>query len=98
MSSADRTGPIAVIAWWLRTQSYRHGFALVAVCVAVAAQPGLEVEIGLAHSFLLFYPTILIVSLLAGFWAGVTATLQHDQAHGAHEQRFHPCRTACGAF
>jgi PAS domain S-box-containing protein len=41
----------------------------------VAAQRGLEVEIGFPHSFLLFYPTILIVSLLAGFWAGVTATL-----------------------
>jgi PAS domain S-box-containing protein len=77
MSSADRTGPIAVSAsaQWLRTQSYRYGFALVAVCAALAAQRGLEVEIGFAHSFLLFYPTILIVSLLAGFWAGVTATL-----------------------
>src|SRR5579864_1408518 len=75
MSSADRTGSIAVTAWWLRTQSYRYGFALVAVCAAVAAQRGLEVEIGFAHSFLLFYPTILIVALLAGFWAGVTATL-----------------------
>ncbi len=77
MSSADRTGPIAVSAsaQWLRTQSYRCGFALVAVCAAVAAQRGLEVEIGFAHSFLLFYPTILIVSLQAGFWAGVTATL-----------------------
>jgi PAS domain S-box-containing protein len=53
----------------------RHGSALVAVCVAVASQRGLEVEIGFAHSFLLFYPTILIVALLAGFWAGVTATL-----------------------
>jgi K+-sensing histidine kinase KdpD len=77
MSSADRTGPIAVSAsaQWLRTQSYRYGFALVAVCAAVAAQRGLEVEIGFAHSILLFYPTILIVSLQAGFWAGVTATL-----------------------
>ena len=75
MSSADRTGPFVSTARWLRTQSYRHGSALVAVCAAVAAQRGLEVEIGFAHSFLLFYPTILIVSLLAGFWAGVTATL-----------------------
>ncbi len=75
MSSADRTGPIAVSAKWLQTQSSRYGFALVAVCAAVAAQRGLEVEIGFAHSFLLFYPTVLIVSLLAGFWPGVTATL-----------------------
>jgi transcriptional regulator with GAF, ATPase, and Fis domain len=43
MSSADRTGPIAVSAKWLRTQSYRYGFSLVAVCAAVAAQRGLEV-------------------------------------------------------
>jgi len=77
MSSADRTGPIVFVstARWLRTQSYRHVSALVAVCAAVAAQRGLEVEIGFPHSFLLFYPTILIVALLAGFLPGVTATL-----------------------
>jgi hypothetical protein len=47
--------------------SYQYGLALFAVCAAVALQRGLEVEIGFAHSFLLFYPTILIVALLAGF-------------------------------
>ena len=74
MSSADRTGPIVVSAEWLRTQSYRYGFALVAVCAAIAVQRGLELELGFAHSFLLFYPTILIVSLWASFLPGVTAT------------------------
>jgi len=52
------------------------------VCVAVAVQRGLEFEIGFAHSFLLFYPTILIVALLAGFWPGATATLLSALAAG----------------
>jgi len=75
MSSADQTGPIVVSAKWLRKQIYQYGFAFLAVCAAVAVQRGLEVEIGFAHSFLLFYPTILIVALLAGFLPGVAATL-----------------------
>jgi PAS domain S-box-containing protein len=75
MSSADRTGRIAVSAKWLRTQLWRYGFAVAVVCIAVAVQRGLESAIGFPHSFLMFYPTILIVSLLAGFLPGVTATL-----------------------
>jgi K+-sensing histidine kinase KdpD len=59
----------------MRTWPRRYGFALIAVCTAIAAQRGLEVGIGFAHSFLLFYPTILLVSLLAGFVPGVMATL-----------------------
>ena len=75
MSSADRPGSIFAFASWMRTWPRRYGFALIAVCTAIAAQRGLEVGIGFAHSFLLFYPTILLVSLLAGFVPGVMATL-----------------------
>lgn len=92
MSSADRTGSIAVSAKWLRTQSYRYGFSLVAVCAAVAAPRGLEVEIGFAHSFLLFYPTILMGSLLGGFWPGVKATLLSTLAAGWNQNS--ACRCA----
>jgi hypothetical protein len=67
MSSADRTGPIVVSAKWLRTRPRQYGFALVTVCAAVALQRALELEIGFPHSFLMFYPTILTVALLAGF-------------------------------
>jgi hypothetical protein len=74
MSSADRTGPIVVSAKWLRTRPRQYGFALVTVCAAVALQRALELEIGFPHSFLMFYPTILIVALLAGFLPGATAT------------------------
>ena len=44
------------------------------LCTAVALQRALELEIGFPHSFLMFYPTILIVALLAGFLPGATAT------------------------
>jgi len=75
MSSADRPGPIGASAAWLRTQPRRYGFAFLAVCPAVSLQRGLEFEAGFPHSFLLFYLTIFIVALLAGFWLGVVSTL-----------------------
>lgn len=36
---------------------------------------GLEVAISFPQSFLMFYPTVLRVALLAGFWLGVVSTL-----------------------
>ena len=74
MSSADRGGPFGVLSGWLRTSPRRYGFAIIAICAAVSVQRTLETVIGFSHSFLLFYPTILIVALLAGFWPGMTAT------------------------
>lgn len=75
MSFADLQGPIGASANWLRTQSRRYGFAFVAVCAAAVAQRGLEVAISFPHSFLKFYPTVLMVALVAGFWLGVVSTL-----------------------
>ena len=74
MSSADRRGPVFLVANWMRTWPMRYGFAFAAVCIAIAAQKALEATIGFPHSFLLFYPSILIVSLLTGFAPGVMAT------------------------
>jgi hypothetical protein len=71
MSSADRPWPIAVFADRLQTGPRRSVFALAAVPAAMAAQRGLEVSIGFSYSLLLFYPTILIVSLFAGFVPGL---------------------------
>ena len=75
MSSADRRGIVFVIASWMRTWPRRYGFALAVVCIAIAAQKALEATIGFPHSFLLFYPSILIVSLLTGFAPAVMATV-----------------------
>jgi two-component system, sensor histidine kinase and response regulator len=73
MSSADLAGANVPCPSWLRTKPRRYGFAFVAICAAVGAQRALEVSIGFPHSFLLFYPTTLIVALLAGFLPGVTS-------------------------
>lgn len=75
MSFADLQGPMGASANWLRTQSRNYGFGFVAVCAAAVAQRGLEVAISFPHSFLMFYPTVLMVALLAGFWLGVVSTL-----------------------
>ncbi|HTT22257.1 MAG TPA: PAS domain S-box protein [Candidatus Sulfotelmatobacter sp.] len=74
MSSADRTRLFCASAGFLRSRVRFYGFALIAVCAASALQRVLETTIAFPHSFLLFYPTILIVALLAGFWPGVVAT------------------------
>ncbi|HXJ87497.1 MAG TPA: PAS domain S-box protein [Candidatus Binatia bacterium] len=74
MSSADRTRHSSASAGFLRTRLRFYAFALIAVCAASALQQALEAAIAFPHSFLLFYPTILIVALLAGFWPGVVAT------------------------
>ena len=72
MSSAGLLG--AIVASWVRNRPRRYGFALLAVCAAISVQKMIEREIGFPHSFLLFYPTILFVGLLAGFWPGVVST------------------------
>src|SRR5215467_4602753 len=74
MSSADRTELFRISTGFLRTPVRRYGFAIIAVCVAYGLQRALETAIEFPHSFLLFYLTILIVALLAGFWPGISAT------------------------
>lgn len=59
----------------MRTWPSRYGLALITICGAVAAQKALEHATGFPHSFLLFYPTIFIVALVAGFGPGAVATL-----------------------
>jgi len=75
MSSADRPGAIAVSANWLRTRPRRYGFALLAVAAALAGRYGLEILFGVRQQFVLLYPAILLVALLAGFRPGVVATM-----------------------
>jgi len=60
-----------------RLQSWptQYAFALIAVAVAAVLRYGLVVAIGFSNSFILFFPTILVVALLAGFYPGILATL-----------------------
>ena len=81
MSAADRTGSSTISVEWFRTWPRRYAFAFVATCAAMVAQRTLELATGFPHSFLLFYPTILIVSLVAGFRPGAVATLLGLAAH-----------------
>ncbi len=75
MSSADRREFSGKSANWLRTQPRRYGLAVAAVSAAALARYNLDIAFGFSHSFILFYPTILIIAALAGFWPGFAATI-----------------------
>ncbi len=75
MSSADRRETMGASAYWLRNLPRQFGFALIAASAAALARYALDYAFGFADSFVVFYPAILIVSLLAGFGPGLFATL-----------------------
>lgn len=76
MSTADLWECIRVISSYrLRTRVERYGFAVLAVAAATALTFGLQ-ELGPFHlAFILFFPTTVVVAMLAGFWPGIVATL-----------------------
>jgi PAS domain S-box-containing protein len=73
MSSADR--PSELYPAWLHTAPAQYVFAILAVATAAFARYGLDSVLGSTHAFILFYPTILVVSLLTGFYPALLATL-----------------------
>ena len=75
MSFADRTGPIGTTPNWLSTPLLRYGFAAAAVGVATIVRFGLVFVLGFLPPFALFFLTIIVVALLAGFGPGIFATL-----------------------
>jgi formate hydrogenlyase transcriptional activator len=75
MSFADRWEPFAASANWLHTGPRRYALAVVAVGFATLLRYALGFFLGLKEPFILFYPTIMAVALLAGFRAGFVATL-----------------------
>jgi PAS domain S-box-containing protein len=59
---------------WLRAWPRRYAFAVLAVAVVTALQLGLR-QLGLLHlTFTLFYPTVVLVAMQAGFGPGILAT------------------------
>ena len=60
---------------WLRYPTARYGIAVVAVVVATFLRYVLGVGFGLTLPFPLFYPAILAVALLSGFWPAMFATV-----------------------
>jgi formate hydrogenlyase transcriptional activator len=75
MSSADRREAIGTSVNWLSTWPRRYGFALVALTFVTLARIGLGIALGFTPPFILFYPTILLIALLAGFGPALFATL-----------------------
>ena len=75
MSFADRRAAIGESAYWLHTSPRQYGFALVAVAAAGLVRYGLESALGFSQPFFLFYPTIMLIALLEGFWPGLFATV-----------------------
>jgi len=47
----------------------------VAVAAAGLVRYGLESALGFSQPFFLFYPTIMLIALLEGFWPGLFATV-----------------------
>src|SRR5579859_6296548 len=75
MSFADRLGAIGTSAIWLRTWPRRYGFALLAVAVATLLRYALDVAFGQFPPFVMFFPAIILVAVLAGFAPGILATI-----------------------
>ncbi|HLZ43233.1 MAG TPA: PAS domain S-box protein [Candidatus Sulfotelmatobacter sp.] len=75
MSFADRLGAIGTSANWLRTWPRRYGFALLTVAVATLLRYALDVAFGQFPPFVMFFPAIILVAVLAGFAPGILATI-----------------------
>ena len=76
MSSADRGTPVfASGTRWMRGWPVRYGFALLAVAAAAILQIGMP-RFGISHlPFVVYFPAVVLVAMLAGFWPAVVATV-----------------------
>jgi formate hydrogenlyase transcriptional activator len=75
MRFADCRDATARFVYWLHPWPRRYGFALAAVVAAAWLRHGLNVSTGFAQPFVLFYPALVLVALLAGPMPGLAATL-----------------------
>ena len=75
MSIADPRAHISTFQHWLRPWPRRYAFSLLAVLAATIIRYALGLVLGLLPPFALFFSTIILVTLFAGFGPGVFATL-----------------------
>jgi len=73
MSFADRREVIGTSAVWLQTEPRRYGFALITMAVATLLRYALSKLVGPNFPFILFYPAIWLVAMMAGRGPGVFA-------------------------
>ncbi len=74
MSSADQGKAIQRFVSGLRTRPQCYGWALLAIVAAGLLRYGLDVAFGFALPYLIFYPTIMLISLLGGLEPSLLAT------------------------
>jgi two-component system, sensor histidine kinase PdtaS len=75
MSFADRLEVFGTSANWLRTRPRRYGFAVLTVAVATLLRYALDIAFGQFPPFVMFFPAIILVAVLAGFVPGILATI-----------------------
>src|SRR5258708_16161839 len=88
MSFADRWEAIGTSIYWFHTWPQRYGFALMALTAAALFRYGVGVHLGFTQPFIVFYPTILLITLLCGFGPALFATSQPSPF--APHLSFHP--------
>ncbi len=76
MSSADPRDTAAVaIRRWKRSWPVRYGFAGMMVAIATALELSLQLLGPFRLAYILYYPAVMVVAMLSGFWPGVVASL-----------------------
>jgi PAS domain S-box-containing protein len=75
MKFADQAGAIGKSAAWLHTGPRRYGFAVLVAVATTLAHYGLDRVLGPFPHFVMFFPGILVVALLAGFGPGLLTTI-----------------------
>jgi len=75
MSTADPREPIVFnTALWKQNWPIRYSFSLFSVAVATALEFALAVTGPFHQAFILFYPTVVVVAIAAGFGPAILAT------------------------
>ena len=82
MSIADRGEPIGASVPWLRSPFRRYALAVLAVVAAITLTFGLRLLGPLQVAFILFYPTIVVVAMVAGLGPGILASALAAAAGG----------------
>ena len=75
MTSANQGKPVGAFARWLQTWPRRYGLPLGAVIFSGFVRYELDVDLGFTQPFILFYPVIMLMALLEGFWVGLLTTM-----------------------